>query len=268
MSSFKNTVNASAIMMIIISVLAGCQKGDDSVNTAITIANLHIRNFDASQWDLRYNGEPVSRANSGGFDYKVLGGKAKLSLINKETTTVGFEGEFDISTKDTLFFLQPMPDRATMIRNTQVEEPAPREGYIKVKIMDFTGLAPDGEGVNLEFRQVIDYNWETFEPIYAEERDTLFGVTSAMPDQHQEIHVQYLPFSEGNFGSYEVKFLGADNQPLLKDGVPIIVPLLAEGHMAGSSYVYGGIYTSYVSENDIWFADTHWTGQFINLFLN
>lgn len=245
-------------------MMISCQKGDDSVNPYAEITLLTVMFYNPNTWDLLYNGKPASLSNSSTF--KVLAGEAVLSLVNKQTLKTDFEQKFNIVTNDTLVLLQPTPELpVTLIRNNQSREPQPPDGFIKIKMINYTTLAPAGEPVNLEFRQVLGMDWDTFENIYSEKRDTLFNVTSVPAEGHRTLAVEFPDPLVSDF-SFEVTFLSKNNEPILKEGKPIKIGFASQYASGGSAPAK--IYTDYVSDNDYFDAGNYWTGSTVNIFVN
>lgn len=245
---------------------AGCQKGETAVEAVPDIADLHIRNYDFNQLELLSNGQPAFARNTSSF--KVLSGKNTLALVNRETRDTLFEQEFDIQKKDTLYLLLPSAQMASLLRSNQGGEPQPGKDSIKVKIMNFTSLLPEGQPVNLEFRQAIGYDWDSGGDIYSDKTDTIFNVT-ASTETYVTLAALEIP-DYSSFGGFRVTFLDANNQPILKDGFPVYITFAAEGYLAenGTFINAARIYTSYLTDNDIYLLETQWAGQFVNLFLN
>lgn len=266
------SIRACALFVLCIAwlMIGACQKGDGSVNPSTAITRLVVNNFNPNTWDLLYNGQPANIF--GTYQFKILAGPARFTLVNKETGKTDFEGEFDIApADDTLFLFQVNQQTVTMLRNTQASEP-PKEGYIKVKLAYLnTKKLVDGP-VNVVFRHVIGINWDTSENLYSEKTDTIFNVTAQFGDTYKEIPLNIDEIISGvNPAAFKITFLDQHNQPVLKDGKPFITDLdpgLYWEIDEKGPYVGTSICTSYISDEDTWDAGSHWQMYVVNLFAN
>lgn len=133
--------------------------------------------------DVYYEGELAYKGFSGMQTILVKSGKkGNFTFKDGDADTVLVADEIDVrNQRDTVYLFRTTPEeKVSLIKYAKGSEPAPRPGYIKLRIANAARLSA-GEKIDIIFKQMDPLTFES-NPI-----DSIAGITKDFPDSYVEI---------------------------------------------------------------------------------
>lgn len=221
----KNIRNFIAILLLM-QFMQGCSKQESFLPEEPTsFVTMYFTNNSVlgSGVGVKYQGEPLA-----GLGGTFLAGIGKFTFYNKNTGAILLEKELDVKPKDEpWYFFQPDSTiEPKLIRNTEVNEPAAPDGYMKVKIVNLSTIVlTNAAGVPYPRLNVVLWAAQGASVLVFTRYDTIFSVGRNLDTANYRLIKKAKKSTTGLIiNNYRVSFIDPDtNQEILNAGGTVFI---------------------------------------------